>query len=218
MRPTHNLIMPKWVSPLFTDIRNGLGESVVFSMWKGRPYFRSWVRPANPRTNLQQVRRDIMRNLVARYQSEIIVSQSAPEHSATWNSQALPYQISGANLFVKFGARSLISVPATASGVGSANVTVTYTLGFPASKAKIYYPGLKPRSRQATTSKSSSPSPRRGHTSSGSLTMKPSTPATPPPRPIRPSRNGACPRALRSTPPRRLPASSPCHDGRIISF
>jgi hypothetical protein len=139
MRPTHNLIMPKWVSPLFTDIRNGLGESVVFSMWKGRPYFRSWVRPANPQTNLQQVRRDIMRNLVARYQSEIIVSQSAPEHSATWNSQALPYQISGANLFVKFGAKSLISVPATASGVGSANVTVTYTLGFPASKAKIYY-------------------------------------------------------------------------------
>ena len=139
MRPTHNLIMPKWVSPLFTDIRNGLGESVVFSMWKGRPYFRSWVKPANPKTNLQEVRRDIMRNLVARYQSAVIVSQSAPEHSATWNAQALPYQISGANLFVKFGAKSLISVPATASGTGSANVTVTYTLGFPASKAKIYH-------------------------------------------------------------------------------
>lgn len=131
--------MPRWTSPLFTDIRGGLGESVVFSIWKGRPYFRSFVKPANPQTNLQMAGRDIMRNLVARYQSVVIVSASAPEHSDVWNAEALPYQISGANLFTKFGRKSQISVPATASGSSTANVTVTYTLGLPASKAKIFH-------------------------------------------------------------------------------
>jgi hypothetical protein len=131
--------MPTWTSPLFTDIRNALGESVVFSNWKGRPYMRSWVKPSNPQTNLQQAGRDIMRNLVARYQSDVIVSAATPEHSDVWNAEALPYQISGFNLFVKFGRKSSIAVPATASGSGTANVTVTYTLGLPASKAKIYH-------------------------------------------------------------------------------
>lgn len=131
--------MPTWKSPLFTDIRGGLGESVVFSIWKGRPYFRSFVKPANPQTNLQQAGRDIMRKLIARYQTVVIVSASAPEHTDVWNAEALPYQISGANLFTKFGRKSNIAVPATASGSGTANITVTYTLGLPASKAAIFY-------------------------------------------------------------------------------
>lgn len=131
--------MPKWTSPLFTDIRNSLGDSVVFSNWKGRPYFRAWVKPSNPQTDLQMAHRDIMRKLVARYQDVVIVTAATPVHTDVWNAEALPYQISGFNIFTKWGRKSSISVPASASGASSVNVTVTYTLGMPASKAKIYY-------------------------------------------------------------------------------
>ena len=126
--------MPKWISPLFVDIRNALGESVVFSNWKGRSYFRSYVKPANPRTAKQQAHRALMKALVARWK-EIATTDAI---KAAWNEVALPYQISGYNLFVKEGRKSRISVPATASGVGSATVTVTYTLGLGAADARIY--------------------------------------------------------------------------------
>jgi len=33
--------MAKWISPIFSDARNKLGDAVVFSNWKGRSYFRS---------------------------------------------------------------------------------------------------------------------------------------------------------------------------------
>lgn len=52
--------MAKWKSPLFSDIRNKLGENVVFSMWKGRPYMRSYVTPANPNSLKQAANRDQM--------------------------------------------------------------------------------------------------------------------------------------------------------------
>ncbi|MEM0054411.1 MAG: hypothetical protein QXW80_05875 [Candidatus Micrarchaeia archaeon] len=124
--------MPKWVSPLFTDMRNALGESVVFSRWKGRQYIRSWVRPANPRTLKQMANRDVLKNLVKRWQA----IKSDLDAVAAWNKEALPYLISGYNLFVKYGRLSKIECPAT----GSVNVAfnITYTLGLPASKARIY--------------------------------------------------------------------------------
>ncbi|MHC1611633.1 MAG: hypothetical protein ACXQTW_08615 [Candidatus Methanospirareceae archaeon] len=124
--------MPKWTSPIFTDIRNALGESVVFSMWKGRPYMRSWVKPANPRTAKQQAHRDVLRQLVKRWQDVI----DTAEKKAAWNAEALSYNITGFNLFTKFGRKSSISCPGTGS-TGSA-VTITYTLGLPATKAAIY--------------------------------------------------------------------------------
>jgi len=123
--------MPKWTSPIFTDIRNALGESVVFSMWKGRPYMRSWVKPANPRTNKQQAHRDVLRQLVKRWQDVI----DTAEKKAAWNEEALPYNITGFNLFTKFGRKSSISCPGT--GSTTAAVTITYTLGLPATKAAI---------------------------------------------------------------------------------
>ncbi|MEM2073716.1 MAG: hypothetical protein QXO33_04120 [Nitrososphaeria archaeon] len=124
--------MPKWTSPLFTDMRNALGESVVFSRWKGRQYIRSWVKPANPRTLKQMANRDVLKNLVKRWQA----IKSDLDAVAAWNKEALPYLISGYNLFVKYGRLSKIECPAT----GSVNVafTITYTLGLPASKARIY--------------------------------------------------------------------------------
>lgn len=124
--------MPKWSSPLFTDIRNALGESIVFSIWKGRQYFRSWVKPANPRTQKQQANRDVLNQLVKRWQE----LQADPDVVSAWNKVALPYTISGFNLFTKFGMLSNVSCPAT----GSVNVafTVTYDLGIPANMARLY--------------------------------------------------------------------------------
>lgn len=129
--------MAKWISPIFSDARNKLGDAVVFSNWKGRSYFRSYVIPANPRTNPQKANRAVQALLVKRWQ-EIIDTQ---DKKAAWNAVALKDQISGYNLFVKEGRRSKISCPATATLSGSpatASITVTYTLGVPAAVAKIY--------------------------------------------------------------------------------
>jgi len=126
--------MAKWVSPLFTDIRNKLGDAVVFSIWKGRPYFRTYVKPANPRTLKQQAHRDVLRQLVKRYQ-EISADLDV---KAAWNKEALSFQLSGYNLFIKFGRLSSISVPGTASGTGQVEIEITYTLGLPANKAHIF--------------------------------------------------------------------------------
>jgi len=124
--------MPKWSSPLFTDIRNALGESVVFATWKGRTYFRSWVKPANPRTAKQMANRDVLTQLVKRWQE----LQGDPEVVSAWNREALPYTITGFNLFIKQGMASNVSCPST----GQVNVafTVTYDLGIPADKARLY--------------------------------------------------------------------------------
>jgi len=124
--------MPKWKSPLFTDIRNAIGDSVVFSNWKGRGYFRSYVIPANPRTNKQKAHRDVLRKLVKRWQAII----DTEDKKQAWNAEALPFLISGFNLFIKYGRKSKIEVPST--GSAGSPITITYTLGLPASKAAIY--------------------------------------------------------------------------------
>jgi len=126
--------MAKWTSPFLSDIRNKLGDSIVFSVWKGRGYFRKWVAPANPNTLKQQAHRAVLAELVKRWQAII----DTADKKQAWNAEALSYQISGYNLFTKYGRKSSISVPASASGTGSATVTVTYTLGLPASKARIF--------------------------------------------------------------------------------
>jgi hypothetical protein len=125
-------IMPKWSSPILTDARNAIGESIVFSRWKGRPYFRSWVKPANPRTLKQRANRDVLKQLVKRWQE----LKGDLDVVAAWNKEALKYQISGYNLFVKFGRLSRVECPAT----GQVNVpfTVTYTCGIPVADARLY--------------------------------------------------------------------------------
>jgi len=125
--------MPKWKSPLFSDIRNAIGDNVVFSQWKGRPFFRSYVIPANPKTNPQKAHRLTMNQLVKRFQS--IMADT--DVLAAWNEQALPYLISGYNLFVKWGRLSEISVAPT-SGTAPLDVTLTYKCGVPLARAGLY--------------------------------------------------------------------------------
>jgi len=125
--------MPKWKSPLFSDIRNAIGDNVVFSTWKGRPFFRSYVIPANPNTLKQQAQRANSTDLVKRFQSIM----ADPDVLAAWNESALPYLISGYNVFVKWGRKSVISV-SPSSGSAPLDVVVTYTCGIPLARAKLF--------------------------------------------------------------------------------
>ena len=92
--------MAKWKSPLFSDIRNKLGENVVFSMWKGRPYMREYVVPANPKTLAQVANRLHMAAIILLYQTNI---KGTANRVAAWNVEALPKLISGYNIFTQYG-------------------------------------------------------------------------------------------------------------------
>jgi len=122
----------KWKSVLFSDLSNKLGDQIVAARWKGRGYFRSYVIPANPQTNKQQAHRDVLKNLVARAKEAVLGTDDQKE---VWNAEALPYLISGYNLFIKWGRLSKISVPST--GSAGNDVTITYTCGIPIAKAGI---------------------------------------------------------------------------------
>ena len=124
--------MPKWSSPLFSDIRKAIGQNVVFSSWKGRPYIRSWVKPANPRTPAQKAVRAVLTELVKRYQGLM----ADADVKAAWNQAALPYVISGFNLFVKYGRKSDIRATPE-SGSAPLTVTITYTCGIPIGRAGL---------------------------------------------------------------------------------
>ena len=92
--------MAKWKSPLFSDIRGALGENVVFSNWKGRPYMRSFVVPANPQTDAQTAERAHMAAIVDMYQQNV---KGTPASVTAWNAEALKDLISGYNQFTKYG-------------------------------------------------------------------------------------------------------------------
>lgn len=92
--------MATWKSPLFSDIRNKLGDNVVFSMWKGRPYMRSYVKPANPNSLAQQANRAQMAAIVALYQANV---KGTAINAAAWDAEALASSVSGYNLFTKYG-------------------------------------------------------------------------------------------------------------------
>lgn len=127
--------MAKWKSPIFSDIRNKLADNVVFSIWKGREYFRSYVIPANPKTNAQKAVREVFKLLVKRWQ-EVVGTGDA---RTAWNQKALEKLILGYNLFMQEGRKSELSAEVTSAWDGSsATITITYTLGFSASSARVY--------------------------------------------------------------------------------
>lgn len=125
--------MPKWKSPLFSDIRNAIGDNVVFSQWKGRPYVRTYVMPAQPRTPAQLAHRDVLRNLVKRWQG---VCKPDPAVVTLWDKEALPELVSGFNIFTKWGRLSSITVT-PASGTAPYSATVSGKCGVPLAKAML---------------------------------------------------------------------------------
>ena len=123
--------MPIWRSPIFSDIRNALEDQVVFSMWKGRPYFRAHVFPAQPRTPPVMAERAQWRLGVSYWRERIL---TAPQR-AVWAAIALERLISGFNQFMSQNRRSCISSPATVTAGSS--MTITYTLGIGAGDAML---------------------------------------------------------------------------------
>lgn len=107
--------MAKWKSPIFSDIRNKLGDNVVFSMWKGRPYMRSYVRPANPDTNAQKANRAHLAAILGLYQANV---KGTADNVAAWDAEALPKLISGYNLFMQYGRTGSQVVTAGRKGAG----------------------------------------------------------------------------------------------------
>lgn len=129
--------MVKWTSPIISDASGQLAESVVFSKWKGRSYMRTYVKPANPRTDKQVANRDVFDKLVKRYQS---LATDANVKSA-WNNRALEYLISGFNLFMKFGRSSWIKLSTYNFPSGTPypqTITIYYQCGIPLSEARCY--------------------------------------------------------------------------------
>lgn len=124
--------MAKWTSPILTDVRNQIGKSVVFSSWKGRSYFRSYVVPVNPKTLKQQANRAVHALLVKRWQ-EIATTEDI---KSAWNAiGAAESNVTGYNVFIKYGRKSKISCPASATV--NSTITITYTCGIPLAFAFI---------------------------------------------------------------------------------
>lgn len=124
--------MATWKSPIFSDIRNKLGDNVVFSMWKGRPYMRSYVKPSNPDTNGQKANRLHMATLVAGYQAHIKVT---PADVTLWNAAALSQLVSGYNRFIKGMRGVVLSAVTLAAGTFTLHVD---SCALPVNEMQIY--------------------------------------------------------------------------------
>lgn len=111
--------MAKWKSPIFSDIRNKLGENVVFSMWKGRQYMRSYTKPANPKTTGQTANRLHMAAVVSWWQQHVA---TVPASITLWNTGALASLISGFNLFTKTMRGTVISAVTLAHATFSVTI------------------------------------------------------------------------------------------------
>jgi len=87
--------MVKVLGPMFSFEASGtIGKIATFSKWKGRPYVRQRVVPANPRSALQVATRAMMRFLSQAWTSV----GSTPQ--GTWDDLAASAQISPFNSYV----------------------------------------------------------------------------------------------------------------------
>lgn len=83
--------------PMFSLAASGsLANTVVFSIWKGRPYVRERVVPSNPKTG-GQVGRRVMFAFLTQAWASIGTSEQA-----TWDTLADQDTISGFNAYVKY--------------------------------------------------------------------------------------------------------------------
>lgn len=86
--------------PLFSLSASGkLANTLVFSRWKGRPYVRELVTPANPQSAAQVAIRAMMRFL-AQYWASMTTGQQA-----SWEDLADAQSISAFNAFTQYNLR-----------------------------------------------------------------------------------------------------------------
>jgi hypothetical protein len=121
--------MARTSGPLLSfDARATVGKTVVYSNWKGIPYARRWVQPANPNTTDQQAVRNVFKWLQSVWSYMPAVVQEA------WNAYAAGQPLTGRNAFAKFNVAPLqgqadltnfIMSPAARSGPVAAGATFT---------------------------------------------------------------------------------------------
>lgn len=127
--------MAKWKSPFLSDIRNKLGDSVVFSSWKGRQYMRSYVEPANPNTSAQQAFRESMSEAVNRWQGLIEGTWAVD----AWNQYATPEQLTGFNLYTRYFQGSDVEI--INEPMSGGDVEIDYETNIPLDRAAILIAG-----------------------------------------------------------------------------
>ena len=88
-------------SPLVVDASGSVSDT-VFAKWKGRPYIRSRVTPANPQTPDQVYQRAVMAIAVALYATLTAAIKAA------WRTYATAYSITAANAFTKKNASTAV--------------------------------------------------------------------------------------------------------------
>lgn len=87
--------MAKPTAPLLSLGASGsLAETLVYSSWKGRPYVRRHVIPANPQTTAQTLTRNVFRN------ANDFWKLSPADFQAAWDLFATGQVLTGRNAFV----------------------------------------------------------------------------------------------------------------------
>ncbi len=101
--------MSKTTAPLLSFGANGqLAKTSVYASWKGIPYVRRYVVPANPRTNKQMV----TRLLFSKLQSMWLLMPSDGKDPFTANASGRPY--TAANKFTSINVKGIdTSAPPT---------------------------------------------------------------------------------------------------------
>lgn len=81
-------------SPIISDLRGKVADA-VFSVWKGRPYIRQRVIPANPQSDAQTAVRESLARCVDLWQS------FQNQVKVVWNAYYTAYRMSGFNGFMQ---------------------------------------------------------------------------------------------------------------------
>ena len=95
--------MARVQAPLLSLSASGtIGDAITFSTWKGRPYVRTRVIPANPRSGLQVGMRSGIQAYPYFWNTYFV-----PGNRTLWNEAVGSEAISGYNLFTRLSQRSL---------------------------------------------------------------------------------------------------------------
>lgn len=91
--------MTRVQGPLFSVTASGtIGDAIVYSNWKGLPYVRARVIPANPRTDSQQSQRTLLTSGVSTWQNTVYPEEGS---KFSWDFYASGMGMSGFNRYIK---------------------------------------------------------------------------------------------------------------------
>jgi len=121
--------MAKATAPLLSFSASGqIAKTQVYSSWKGRPYVRRHVNPANPQTSEQTKTRSVFSWL------QNVYKFMGPEMAAAWEAYAKGQVMTARNAFSKANLATLrpittlaglLASPGNLGGLPAASITVT---------------------------------------------------------------------------------------------